>query len=339
MSDFSALITKWYRQNKRDLPWREDNDPYKIWLSEIILQQTRVEQGRSYYLKFTANYPTIFDLANASIDDILKNWQGLGYYSRAHNLHKAAKQVLSEFNGEFPTDYHQIMRLKGVGDYTASAIASISFDQAHAVVDGNVYRVLSRVFLVEEAINSTKGIKLFKELATSLLGKDSHGLHNQALMEIGALICKPKNPLCDDCPLNTICLAKGNAAIENLPFKEKKIKIRKRYFQFLVFQEGNHLLIEQRDMGEIWKNLYQFPLRESKDFIDESAFEHEFQVQISKVSRIYKHQLTHQQIFAKFIHFVGIPAEIKKVWKSIDLKDIENYPVPRLIENYLPELK
>jgi A/G-specific adenine glycosylase len=236
---FSNTLVYWYLQNNRDLPWRKTKNPYFIWLSEIMLQQTRVAQGLSYYQKFTTTFPTVFDLAKADESTILKMWQGLGYYSRARNLHFSAKQIVEELNGEFPSTYEEIIKLKGIGDYTASAIASICFEEATAVVDGNVYRVLSRYFGIKTAINSTAGIKEFKALAQTLIDRKQAGTFNQAIMDFGALHCKPQNPLCEICPLSDGCVALEKNLTKELPVKEKKIKVRKRYFNFLVIKTGD----------------------------------------------------------------------------------------------------
>lgn len=220
--NFSNVLVQWYLQNKRDLPWRETSNPYKIWLSEIILQQTRVDQGLSYYFKFLNHFPTVFDLANASEEQVLKLWQGLGYYSRARNLHASAKYIVTVFQGKFPTTYNELIKLKGVGDYTASAIASICFNGPNAVVDGNVYRVLARYYGINTPINSTTGIKKFKALAQRLLNIENAGTHNQAIMEFGATMCKPQNPNCTTCPLNNSCISLEKDLIKTLPVKEKK---------------------------------------------------------------------------------------------------------------------
>ena len=227
---FSKQLAQWYLQNKRDLPWRGSTNPYEIWLSEIILQQTRVDQGMGYYYKFIEHFPSVNHLAKASEDQVLKLWQGLGYYSRARNLHFSAKYIVNELNGEFPIGYTNILKLKGVGDYTASAIASICFNEPAAVVDGNVYRVLARYFGIFTPINSSKGIKEFKMLAQKLLNTEIPGTHNQAIMEFGARMCKPQNPDCEICPLNSSCVALEKKEIKMLPVKENKIKIKKRYF-------------------------------------------------------------------------------------------------------------
>ena len=226
MSDFSLSIRDWYRLNKRELPWRNTSDPYFIWLSEIIMQQTRVEQGINYYLKFINNYPTITHLANAEEKDILNDWQGLGYYSRARNLHWSAKLIRDEFNGEFPNNYLTILKLKGVGEYTAAAISSFAFSEQKAVVDGNVYRLLSRFFDIEIPIDSSKGKKYFQKLADELIVSDNPAEHNQAIMEVGTIVCKPSSPNCQTCPLQVSCLSNQNKTILTRPVKSKKVKVR-----------------------------------------------------------------------------------------------------------------
>ena len=267
---FSNILIYWYLQIKRDLPWRKTKDPYLVWLSEIMLQQTRVAQGMSYYLAFSEAFPTLKDLANADESTVLKMWQGLGYYSRARNLHFTAKYVSNELNGKFPSTYKELIKLKGIGDYTASAIASICFDEPNAVVDGNVYRVLARYFGIDIPINSTKGIKEFKILAQSLLDTKHPGVHNQALMDFGALQCKPQNPDCEKCPLNSGCVALEKKQIKQLPVKEKKLRVTKKYFNFLVFvTEDNKTIFEERKGKGIWQGLYEFPLLETTAAIDE----------------------------------------------------------------------
>jgi len=261
---FSKKILEWYAINKRELPWRSTREPYNIWLSEVILQQTRVAQGLPYYNKFVKAFPTVFDLAGASEEQVLKLWQGLGYYSRARNMHFTAKQVVNEYGGMFPDSYSGLLKLKGVGDYTASAIASICFDEKVPVVDGNVYRVLSRFFGVDLPINSTKGVKYFKELATEVMSDTNIRDYNQGIMEFGAIQCSPKKPLCLHCPINERCRALLQNRVLELPVKLKKGKIKNRYFNYLVFlDKDGKTMLEQRKGKGIWQNLYQFPLVES----------------------------------------------------------------------------
>lgn len=339
MVDFHRLITEWYRLNKRSLPWRDTKAPYLIWLSEIILQQTRVVQGMDYYKKFVNNYPTIFDLANATEKEVLIDWQGLGYYSRARNLHATAKVIAFELNGVFPATFEDIKKLKGIGEYTAAAIASFAFDLPYSVVDGNVYRVLSRVFNIELAIDSTAGKKYFAELAQELLSKDNPALHNQAIMEMGAIQCLPVNPLCDSCVLSGICVAKELKLIDERPVKEKKTKVRDRFFHFLICREGEKVIIEQRINKDIWQNMYQFPLIETEDLksFDEmkNIFERDFGMVPVNFSENVIHILSHQKINAIFYYFDKIPDELKINRLKIKIKDIQEYPIPRLIDRFL----
>ena len=336
MNNFSRLIVNWYRLNKRSLPWREELNPYYIWLSEIILQQTKVNQGIPYYFKFLQKYPTIIKLADAEEKEILNDWQGLGYYSRARNLHYSAKYIKDKLNGQFPKNYKEILKLKGVGKYTAAAISSFAFNEKKAVVDGNVYRLLSRYFDIETPIDSSSGIKEFQTLADSLINKKNPGEHNQAIMEIGALICKPKKPKCIDCPLSEKCISYATDNIRNRPVKKIKIKIKKRFFHYLILNHNDELIIEKRTKKDIWKNMYQFPMIEAKNIeekIDLSIFK-------NKVfeSSIRKHILSHQIIYAKFYHFESL-SKFDANWFAIKKSELENYPIPRIIDKYLEEQK
>lgn len=331
MQDFSLLITKWYRQNQRDLPWRRTKNPYHVWLSEIILQQTRVDQGTDYYLKFIKHYPTVHDLARAEEMDVLNDWQGLGYYSRARNLHFSAKFISNELEGTFPSTYKDILKLKGVGKYTAAAIASFAFDEKKAVVDGNVYRVLSRVFDIETPIDSTQGQKEFQEIADSLIRDENPAEHNQAIMELGAMVCSPK-PKCAPCPVIGKCLAFKNKTIEQRPIKAKKTKVRDRYFHFLIFEKNGKTLLEQRTEKDVWQNMYQFPLIESKELALPDGYP-----EIDSTSEEVKHILSHQRIHARFHHFSEFPEERNDKWITLNRADIQDYPLPRIIDRYLEE--
>lgn len=341
--DFSKKLITWYLDNKRDLPWRKTKNPYFVWLSEIILQQTRIAQGLSYYLKFAENFPTIFDLAKADESKVLKLWQGLGYYSRARNLHYTAKKIVKEYNGEFPSTYKDIIELKGIGDYTASAISSICFDEPNAVVDGNVYRVLSRFFGVETAINSSKGIKEFKILAQSLIDEDQPGVFNQAIMDFGSIQCKPKNPNCMFCPFSESCFAYQKNKIENLPFKEKKLKIKKRYLNFLVTKtENKKTYIQKREGKGIWQGLYQFPIVESNKLLtkEELLITEEFNnlypykttLSLFNKKEII-HKLSHQHLHSQF--WIIETSKIEEA--QTDWNEIEKYAVPVLISRFLNE--
>lgn len=341
---FSKTLINWYLKNKRDLPWRETQDPYRIWLSEIILQQTRIEQGLPYYFKFTDAFPNIFELAQAPLEKVLKLWQGLGYYSRARNLHKTAKYVSQDLNGKFPGSYKELLKLKGVGDYTASAVASFSYGEAVAVVDGNVYRVLSRYFGIETPANSAAGIKEFKALATELLNTQYPGEHNQAIMEFGALQCRPQLPLCGTCPLSQSCLALKDNKIGELPVKIKKGKIKKRFFNYLVIlSEENNTVLEKRRGKGIWEGLYQFPLIESDaplaedDLLLRKDFKKFAENESLKIS-LYNnnpviHKLSHQHIYTHFwiLETTGAPGDL------IPLEKVQEYPVPVLVANFLNE--
>lgn len=338
---FSNQLVYWYLQNDRDLPWRKTKNPYFIWLSEIMLQQTRVNQGLSYYLVFIKEFPTVFDLANAPESKVLKLWQGLGYYSRARNLHFSAKQIANELEGEFPSTYFEIKKLKGVGDYTASAISSICFHEAQAVVDGNVYRVLARYFGISTPINSASGIKEFKELAQTLIDSTQPGTHNQAIMDFGALHCKPQNPLCETCPLNTSCVALKNKSIANLPVKEKKIKIKKRFFNYLiVLTPENETILSERKGKGIWQGLYEFPLVETvTSSIDSEVISNsEVNKWVGAIDEIVLfnekeiiHKLSHQHLYTKF-WIVKTPKLKQNV---VSWSEIQKYPVPVLIANFL----
>lgn len=338
---FSNKLIYWYLQNDRDLPWRKSNNPYFIWLSEIMLQQTRVAQGLSYYLKFTTSFPTVFDLANADESTVLKMWQGLGYYSRARNLHYSAKIIANELNGQFPTTYKEIIKLKGIGDYTASAIASICFNKPTAVVDGNVYRVLSRYFGIATPINSSAGIKEFKTLAQTLIDKNQPGTYNQAIMDFGALHCKPQNPLCESCPFADSCIALEKKITKELPVKEKKIKVKKRYFNFLVVKTDDEKTIFSERKGKgIWQGLYQFPLIESEKVINQKElisldsfydlFPEETTLSLFNKKEIV-HKLSHQHLYTQFWI-----VETKKHKKAnICWSKVKEFPVPILIANFL----
>jgi A/G-specific adenine glycosylase len=338
---FSNTLIYWYLQNNRDLPWRKTKNPYFVWLSEIMLQQTRVAQGMAYYLTFTEKFPTVFDLAKADESTVLKMWQGLGYYSRARNLHFTAKQVATELNGEFPSTYKELIKLKGIGDYTASAIASICFNEPNAVVDGNVYRVLSRYFGIKTAINSSAGIKEFKVLAQTLIDKSQSGTYNQALMDFGALHCKPQNPLCESCPFADSCVALEKKLTKELPVKDKKIKVRNRYFNFLVVKTAaNTTILSERKGKGIWRGLYQFPLIESDKNLDSSdlmgsekfidLFPNETTVSLFNQKEIV-HKLSHQHLYTQFwVVETAISSEATIEWNTI-----KKYPVPVLIANFL----
>lgn len=340
MSDFSLLICEWYRRNKRDLPWRSTRDPYKIWLSEIILQQTRVDQGMSYYLKFVKHYPTVKHLAEASEQEVLNDWQGLGYYSRARNLHKAAKQIVNEFKAEFPNDYEHILKLSGVGPYTSAAISSFAYNEAQAVVDGNVFRVLSRVFDIDTDIMSTQGKKEFDVLAKELLPSSNPGEHNQALMEFGALHCTFHQPKCENCVLQAKCLAFQNKTVLERPVKLKKVKMRNRYFNYFHIEKDGLLVLNKRAEKDIWQHLYEFPMIETEKKLSDEEIAHlcerKFNLKISKVVLMKKHILSHQNIHAQIaqVHINKINTQDFAEYLVILKSELIDYPIPRLLERY-----
>ncbi|WP_264522439.1 A/G-specific adenine glycosylase [Flavobacterium sp. N1994] len=339
---FSKILIQWYLQNKRDLPWRNSTNPYTIWLSEIMLQQTRVAQGLPYFLRFTEAFPTVFDLANATEEEVLKFWQGLGYYSRARNLHKTAKEVAFERNGEFPKNYADLLKLKGVGEYTAAAIASFAYNENVPVVDGNVFRVLSRYFDVETDIASTGAKKEFTALAQELMPKGKANIFNQAIMEFGALQCVPKNPDCQNCVFNDSCLALQKKKVAQLPVKSKKLKVRPRFFNYLVFSdEDNNTLLHKRTQKGIWHNLYEFPLLETELEENEQAILELIQNQKFVTNDIEEiilynpqtiiHKLSHQHLNIKFwkIKTQG------KLENGINWESAKKMPFPIVIYNFI----
>ncbi len=346
---FSDKILGWYQKNKRDLPWRGSTDPYKIWLSEIILQQTRVAQGTPYYLRFIETFPKVTDLAKAKEETVLKLWQGLGYYSRARNLHTAAKMVVDDYDGRFPDTYRELLKLKGVGDYTASAISSICFNERQAVVDGNVYRVLARYFGVATPINSTAGIKYFKELAQEVLHERNVSDYNQGIMEFGALQCIPKNPVCSECPLKESCIALKEKKTDFLPVKLKKTKVKNRFFNYLVpiCIAGNgkkYTLLRQRTGKGIWQNLWEFPLLESGNEMDLNAIEQGCRKVLELKSApnislfntdVVVHKLSHQHLHTKFWII-----EVDEIaLDALPITELEKYPVPVLISSFMNAFK
>lgn len=342
---FSDRILQWYARNRRQLPWRNTKNPYKIWLSEIILQQTRMAQGIPYYHDFISKYPTIFDLAKAEENEILKTWQGLGYYSRARNLHATAQYIAFECNGKFPNSYEELLKLKGVGDYTASAVASICFNEARPVIDGNVYRVLSRCFDVAMPIDSSEGKRHFKELAHEVKAPEQIGEYNQGIMEIGATVCLPKSPHCERCPISDLCLASARNTIQKRPVKKKRTPVRNRYFDYLVFLDPKQrTLLQKRTKKDIWRNLFEFPLIES-DLREAPAFV-KAQIEsntnwppaadirhLEEMDRL--HKLSHQNLHTRF-WVVNTEQELQA---GIPMDGLEDFPVPVLIQDALRALK
>ena len=335
MKQFQVSLVRWYDEKKRNLPWRKTNDPYLIWLSEVILQQTRVDQGLAYYLNFQRSFPTIKNLAEASEMEVLNLWKGLGYYSRARNLHKTAKIVVENHQGNFPSTYDEILKLKGVGPYTAAAISSFAFNEPKAVLDGNVFRVLSRLFGIATPIDSNQGKKEYQALAEELLDKENPAKYNQAIMEFGAMQCVPANPKCDNCPLDFMCEAKAKNSVKKLPVKMGKTKIANKYFVFQIIQKDGKVLLEKRTDSGIWKSLYQFPLIEFNDSTEKISFLEEGNFNL--ISSEIKHVLSHQHLYC---HFVTLSVQDKlinnnQVWVSIS--DISDFPIPRVIEKYIEE--
>jgi A/G-specific adenine glycosylase len=343
-NEFSHIILKWYSQNKRDLPWRNTRDPFKIWLSEIILQQTRVAQGLNYYLNFVDEFDTVHDLAKSKEETILKLWQGLGYYSRARNLHFTANYISNELNGEFPKNFKGLLQLKGVGLYTAAAVASFCYDEKVAVLDGNVFRVLSRVFGIDEPINTSLGEKIFRELSAELLPSSEVSNYNQGIMEFGALQCTPKNPNCISCPLNTKCDALRTKRVKDLPVKLKKTKVLELHMSFLVLITGRETVLRKRVGKGVWQNLYEFPsfvassAENSKNDLDLFVSESGLDVNgVEFVSARYRHLLSHRKIHAQFFVYrvEEIPALLKT--DSVVFEDLLGLPIHRLIEKFISD--
>ena len=337
--DFSDELVQWYQTNKRDLPWRNTTDAYIIWLSEIILQQTRVEQGLPYFYRFAEKYPDVRSFAAADEQDILKLWQGLGYYSRGRNMLKTARLVNEQYNGKFPQQFDQLIKLTGIGEYTASAISSFSANEAKAVVDGNVYRVLARYFGIDEPINSTKGKKIFQEIANELLNRQQPGLHNQAMMEFGAMLCKPKNPACGICPVKTGCFAFMNNATTALPVKLNKVKSRERFFNYLLIADNDKVLINKRDEKDIWANMYDLPLIETSFLVPENELAQLPQLitilgesgKINAITPVYRHILTHQRLYVRFITLQSPHIKLSENWFFADTETIQKLPLPKII--------
>ncbi len=365
---FGENLMMWYNEHKRDLPWRNTKNPYFIWLSEIILQQTRVNQGMPYYQKFVENYPKVEDLANAPIDEVLRLWQGLGYYARARNMHATAKMVVEQFNGTFPDNFLTLQQLKGVGHYTASAIASFAYHEAVAVLDGNVYRVLARYFGINDAINAPVSVKNFQKLAQKCLISNNPSIYNQAIMEFGALQCTPDNPNCMFCPLQTPCVAFQTQQQKTLPYKIPKKSVKERFFTYLVWKnigknssenldENVCFALRKRTKGDIWEGLYEFALViQEKEEFEKDIFDLSFLAKLSpdefvlkKNPTLHTHQLTHQKLFIRFFeletHFslqtlTEILKDISTIQNLENLQfytknETENLPKPIILANYL----
>lgn len=343
--DFPAQLLAWHKTNSRDLPWKHTSDPYKIWLSEIILQQTRVAQGIPYYIRFKERFPTVAALAAAHIDEILRLWQGLGYYSRARNLHLTAQQIVEQHQGTFPKTTKELLTLKGIGPYTAAAIASFAWNEPVPALDGNGYRILSRIFGIDAPPDTQHGKKQFTEIATQLLPPEHAGTFNQALMDFGSTICTPK-PVCDKCPLQNGCHAFAHHTTEILPAKRRRTTIRTRHFHYLYLRRGTFTFIRKRTKKDIWNNLYEFPLIETNRATNPQKLpatpewktlftQHPWH--INQTPNALKHQLSHQTIHATFytIDIPETPEQIANEYLQIQQTELNEYPMPRLLTLFL----
>lgn len=345
---YSKILIKWYEENKRDLPWRNTKNPYCIWISEIILQQTRVAQGYDYYLRFIERFPDVSSLAGAKQEEVLKYWQGLGYYSRARNLHEAAKDIMTRFQGVFPNKYSDVISLKGIGEYTAAAILSFVWNQSCPVLDGNVFRVLSRLFAIETPVDTGAGKKEFMKLGHLLINTESAGLYNQAIMEFGALQCIPQNPDCKYCPLTDYCLGYKSGNVQQFPVKRNKTKIRNRYLNYFHITFKEYTYLQRRSAKDIWEGLFEFPLIESEQILDFKKLQQteKFKLLFEKIEQPFftikkdriKHVLSHQILYVIFYKVeIQNENEMLKKYLKIPVSTIDNYPVSKLIYSYLTE--
>jgi len=342
ISNFPEQLLTWYSEHKRTLPWRGETDPYKIWISEVILQQTRVQQGWDYYLKFIAEFPDIVSLASAPNQDVMRVWQGLGYYSRARNLQTAAQQIVNQYQGKFPEKFEDIISLKGIGPYTAAAIASIAFEKPYFAADGNVYRVISRLYGILEDINLPKTKNQIQEIGNQMIHQVSPSEFTQALMEFGAIHCTPKSPICLECPFDKNCYALNHNMVDLLPVKVNKVKVKNRYFHYFIFAQNDQLLIEQRTQQDIWKNLYQFPMIETYE-PDIDLTLHDLDLyQIKSINQItelkrYKHKLTHQQLDIRFYKVDAIKPVIQSHQMMVSKEELSFLGFPIVIANFIKE--
>ena len=342
--NWTQTLMEWFYKNKRDFIWRSTKDPYRIWISEIMLQQTRASQGQTYYKKFIGIFPDLQTLALANQDKVLKLWQGLGYYSRAINLHSTARYLYNEYEGKFPKTFNEIINLKGIGDYTASAIASICFDIPEAVVDGNVYRFLSRFFGISIPINTSNAHREFKKKATELMDFNNPGDFNQAIMEFGSIQCKPKNPLCLKCPFNDNCVAYKNQKIDLFPVKKKNSRLKNRYFNYFVFQNGEKkTIVEKRNENDIWKNLFQFPLLElpklnykKDELLNQIRLKYNHKIKFENLqlwnSKPIIQKLSHQKLHI-FFWIINLKKWNTKNWTTVD--DLKKLPIPIALQNFI----
>ena len=344
MEHIGGILLDWYGKNKRELPWRKTKDPYLIWVSEIILQQTRVAQGYDYFLRFVERFPCVEMLASAEEDEVMRLWQGLGYYSRARNLHEASRQIVLQ--GGFPKNYEEVRALKGVGDYTASAICSIAYGLPHAVVDGNVYRVISRLLGVETPIDTTAGKREFALLADALMDRLHPGEYNQAIMDFGAMVCTPLQPTCEDCPLSSKCVALARGQVSELPVKSKRTQVKNRYFNYIYVRAGVYTFIKKRSENDIWRNLYELPLIETSEEVDEVSLCQlpQFRQMVSDEEKPFfrllhrgvKHVLSHRVIWANFYEMV-LPEDTRSFSSFLRIREdeLDSYPVSRLVSLFL----
>lgn len=342
---FSTKIIDWYYQEKRDLPWRSSSNAYFIWLSEVILQQTRVDQGINYYRRMIQRFPNVDVLAAANEEEVLKLWQGLGYYSRARNLHKGAKQIVKDYGSEFPNSYNELKKIAGIGDYTASAIASIAFNKPVAAIDGNVFRVLSRIYNISTPIDTSQGKKEFKELANDLLDKNSPGDYNQAVMEFGAMQCIPKGADCVSCIFKDNCLAYSYGKIDLLPVKKNKTKVRNRFFTYIIIADGNDVYLKKRTENDVWHNLYDFPLIETDiaNTIENIMVSEKWtellagvNYDVVDIGQELLHILSHQRLHIRFVTIcINNGNKFGSNFLKIDKRNIFDLPVPKVIETYI----
>lgn len=341
--NIGKIILTWYSLNKRELPWRDTKDPYSIWISEIIMQQTRINQGLPYYYKFIDKYPTVFEFAAASEDEILLLWQGLGYYSRARNMHATAKEIVKNHNGNFPKSSKELNKLKGIGKYTAAAIASFCFNEPIPAIDGNVLRLFSRLFDINKPVNKTEGMLEIEKLSSLQLPLNKANDYNQAVMDLGATICTPKNPRCSECPLKTYCLSLKNDTINIRPVKLGKQTIKKRYFNYLFIHDGGDTIIKKRSNKDIWMNLYEFPLIETTSIVNtENIVTNPFFNEllngdfiIENIKEFSVHKLSHQHIHSRFYQIKTAKITSNKGYKKIGLNQLDKYAFPQLVANYL----
>ena len=328
MVAFADTLISWYEDHKRDLPWRGEPDPYKIWVSEIILQQTRVQQGWDYYIRFIDNFPHVKALAEADEDRVLKVWQGLGYYSRARNMHSAAREIMEKHGGHFPNEYDKILSLKGIGNYTAAAISSIAFGLPYPAVDGNVIRIVSRIFGICDDVTQPVVVKKITAICETEIDSNRPGVFNQAAMDFGAIQCVPRNPNCDECPFQSSCYAYNNHLVDILPVKKKKAESKHRYFHYTVYLSDNQTIIEKRTGSDIWRNMYQFPLTEtdSEEYADKPLF---------SIREVLSHQIIHAAFYVKNVKKLPKLSQNQLV---IPFDDMEKYPMPKIMTEFLKSL-